>query len=72
MFRRELVSYAVHLILTSDVLEDCSEQCVALAVGHVGSDADRAVSDHHGHICWAIKLGVNGFRTEHVSILLKS
>lgn len=40
--------------LTSAALEDCLEQCVTLALDHVGNQIDRTVSDHHGYTYWAI------------------
>lgn len=56
--------------LTSAALEDYSVQCVALALGHVGSsEIDRVVSDHHNHFYWAMKrvwdTSIQLFKTNH-------
>lgn len=57
----------VHDYSTSAALEDCSEQCVVLALGHVVSEVDRTVSDYHGHIfldSQPLPMGANRFQTE--------
>lgn len=52
--QRQISRREPFLVCTSTALEDCSEQCLVPAPGHVGSEVHRAVSDHHWHTCWAI------------------
>lgn len=50
--KRRKISRREPVLLTYAALNDCSEQWVVHALGHVhvGSDVDRAVSDYHRHM----------------------